>query len=145
MERYEIGEEDLDTLLGVTVAPEGKRVGCGKRAPKVQVKRFTEWNNLASFTFVGYVALVRRVTCEMCGAVTPICEGVFKEEKHEPSGTRRLQQVNRGTPPPPGNGHKQEVKEEKVQECGYCITALGFTKMVDGKGQPWMLVVGEEL
>lgn len=138
------GELDLLASLGV-VLPSGtgaKRapVECGQRPPKAKAERHTNWSNIASFSFTGYVARVERVECEACGEATEILEGIFIEETHIPSGTRRLQQMAKGGQWPQGGGHRKEVASRTVECCAKCVGELGFDRLVKGGEQAKALV-----
>jgi hypothetical protein len=138
-------EDDLLAALGVTLPTKPARgeVGCGAKPPKAAPIRHTTWSNAQNFTFGGYLARVRRIRCETCEGVTDVCEGIFIEEIHLPSGTRRLQQMGRGMQWPAQGEHRCEVHEEGTTVCGHCVRDLGFSRMVDGKGEPYSLVIRE--
>lgn len=144
-------EDDLLAALGVVLptgaGPKRAPVEAGHKPPKKAPVRFTDWSNAATFTFGGYVARTRRLRCGACEGVTDLVEGIFIEEIHLPSGTRRLQQMVKGAQWPTGGGHRQEIWEEGVEVCAGCVAALGFDRLVDGKGEPLALVKreGEEL
>ena len=129
--------ESLDTLLGVKIeAP-------AARAPKAERTRFTEWNNFHAFTFGGYVARVFRNLCGCCGQTSDVLEGVFVEEVHLPSGTRRMTQLGKGGDWPAQGTHRKEVTQVDVAYCALCVGDLGFSREVDSKGQPFALVLKE--
>lgn len=123
--------ESLDALLGVIVeVPKGRKaraVACGERAPAE--RRHTEWNNFAAFSFGGYVARVTKLRCECCEEVTDILEGIFIEEVHLPSGSRKLTRLATNGDWPIGGGHRREIEHRDVRFCAQCIGVLGFDKV----------------
>lgn len=136
--------DDLDSLLGVEAwkpAPKGKVVECGQRPPREHTR--LPVINLRAFEFSGYVARVNRFTCGCCDLTFDVLEGIFIEEKHLPSGTRRLQQMSPKGDFPMGGGHRKEVTTFFTPFCASCIGALGFDKEVDTKSQPKALVFKE--
>ncbi len=138
-------EDDLLALLGVTLPPpiSRKTLEVGEKPPRAKAVRFTDWSNAKSFEFGGYLAKTVRHTCSTCEGVTEILVGLFIEELHRPSGTRKLTQMGRGANWPMGQEHRCEVTEEPVDVCALCIRGLGFSRIVDGKGLPYSLVVKE--
>ena len=141
---------DLDALLGVTfLPPTGKKgragvtVECGQAPPKASPKRFTEWNNFASFTFTGYVAKVTRFHCQCCDNLFDTLEGIFVEETHV-SGSRRWTQLAPKGDWPLVGGHRKEVRDAEVPFCGHCIGDLGFDNEVDGHGKPYTNIIKGE-
>ena len=136
--------EELEALLGVEFpppGPKGKVVECGQTPP--HSKRFTEWNNFATFTFTGYVAKVTRSHCECCDNLWDTLEGVFTEETKAGAGGRRLTQLGRGGNWPIGQSHRKEVLDVRVPYCGHCIGDLGFDREVDAKGAPYSHILKE--
>lgn len=138
-------DDDLLAQLGVELpAPKTpKAVECGDKPPKAKPVRFTEWSNLHTFEFGGYVARVIRHHCSMCDALWDELEGIFIEEVHKPSGSRRMTALATNGDWPAGGGHRKEVKEQEDRLCGSCVGALGFDREVDGKGMPLTMVVGK--
>lgn len=137
-------DDDLMALLGVTM-PEAKAkpaVECGQKPPKAKPVRHTAWSNLHSFEFGGYLAKVTRHKCGMCENVWDELGGIFIEEVHTPSGSRRLTALAVGADWPAGGGHRKEVAEVEDRFCGECIGDLGFDREVDGRGQPYTLIAG---
>jgi hypothetical protein len=135
-------EDDLLALLGVTLPPPvSKKLIEEKVKKEGPGRRFTDWSNAKSFEFGGYLAKTVRHTCNTCEGVTEILVGLFIEELHRPSGTRKLTQMGRGANWPMGQEHRCEITEEKVEVCALCIRTLGFSRLVDGKGLPYSLVV----
>lgn len=137
---------DLDALLGVSFPsvvrkPKGKVVECGQKAPVL--RQVVEHHNLRAFELTGYVAKVTRLTCLCCDDLWDRLEGIFIEERHLPSGTRRLQQMSPKGDFPMGGGHRKEVEEAEVKFCAGCVGDLGFDREVDAKGQPFTHTVRE--
>ncbi len=142
----DLDDDDLLESLGVRLPEpkQAKAVVLGHKPPKLKPERHTNWSNAATFTFGGYLARIKWLECQCCGEGTKICEGIFIEEIHLPSGTRRLQQMAKGSQWPQGGGHRQEVWTEKVEVCGKCVADLGFDRIVDGRGMAMALVKREE-
>jgi hypothetical protein len=140
---HDVGGDDLLEMLGVKLPePTKKEVSCGQKPPKMAPQRHTEWNNATSFKFGGYVAVVTQTTCEMCGKVNEHLDGIFTEEIHQPSGTRRLQALAKGAQWPANEEHRLEVAYKFTPVCAHCIKDLGFSREVD-KPKTYTLVVGE--
>lgn len=137
--------DDLMAICGVTLPePKARRVvevGCGHTPPKARPTFAVEGHNLRAFVFQGYVARVDRLRCSCCDEVTDVLQGIFIAEIHEPSGTRRLTRMVKGTDWPAAGGHAKEVTEREVDVCGGCVTGLGFDRIVGV--QPWTLIQGE--
>lgn len=132
--------DDIFALCGVEL-PEAKvRTSRKASAASTAPVRHTEWNNLATFTFGGWVARLTRQRCEVCEAVTEVFGGVFVEEVHR-SGTRRLTALAPKGDWPQGGGHRLEVTEETTRMCGGCVRELGFSREVGAEG-PFTLLVG---
>lgn len=140
MVRSLFDDDALLAELGVEIPwPEPKRkpvkeVGCGETAPKVV--RHTEWSNAQSFEFEGYVARVAQVTCEHCGSMREVFEGVFSVERKIATGARRMQAMERGAQWPADGGHKCEVEQRFTLWCPECIRGLGFGREVEAEGHP---------
>lgn len=136
--------DDLLAILGVTlpVAKAPKTVECGDKPPRAKAIRHTDWSEGKTFVFGGYLAMVKRHSCKMCEALWDELEGIFIEEKHLPSGTRRLTALAVGGDWPAGGGHRKEVLEVEVPWCGNCIGTLGFDREVNRSGAPYTLVAG---
>lgn len=138
-------DEDLFALLGVEEPqskPKVRAVECGQRPPKLKPVRHTDWSEGKTFEFGGYLAMVNRHHCKMCDALWDELQGIFIEEKHVPSGTRRLTPLAVNGDWPAGGGHRKEVLDVEDRFCGNCIGALGFDREVDRSGAPYTLVQG---
>jgi hypothetical protein len=138
-------EEEFFLALGIEPS-QLKPVECGNKPPRVVTPvRFTNWSDHVTFTFSGYVARVARCHCT-CDNTFDLCEGVFYEETHTPSGARRLRALADPWELINGSllgGRKKEVEEREVIVCGECIGGLGFDKEVRGRplakiGEPWL-------
>jgi hypothetical protein len=136
-------EDDLLALLGVTLPPPVSKKLVGEKKPSLGKAPAipSNWSDGKSFQFGGYLAKTVRHTCGTCEGVTEILVGLFIEELHRPSGARRLTQMGRGANWPMGQEHRCEITEERVEVCALCIRTLGFSRLVDGKGLPYSLVV----
>lgn len=134
--------QDLLAMLGVELPPP---VVKGKRKAKAEVKpvRHTEWNNNSSFLDAGYVARLTSLTCETCGSVTEVYEGVYHAELHQPSRTRRLQALGRGAQWPAIGEHRLEITYGFTLMCGACVRGLGFSREFDAAVQPYQLIIKE--
>lgn len=135
--------DDLMALLGVVLPPPilPKAVGCGEKAPRAKQVRHTEWSNAHSFEFGGYLAKVIRTQCEMCERASETLVGVFTEEIHQPSGTRRLTLMGKGAQWPVGVEHRLEITDATTLVCAECVRDLGFSREVDSKGEPYTMFV----
>jgi len=126
-------QDDFLADLGVTL-PTRAELAAEKAAKLVKRPKFgealrhTEWNNFADFEFTGYVAKMRRITCDCCGEVTEVMTGIFTEEIHTRSRSRRLQVLGRGAVWPAGEEHRLEVEEERAIICGKCVREIGFSR-----------------
>lgn len=138
-------EDEFLESLGVEIAwPEkGNKKAkaplvCGEKVPKVQAKRFTDWNNSASFESAGYLARVVQTTCNCCGSMRESFLGVFAVEVKIATGARRMQAAKQW----PANGeHVCEVEQQFSEFCPDCIRELGFSKEVEapmGQRELWV-------
>lgn len=81
------------------------------------------------FTFGGYVARSRAMTCQLCGGVREECLGIFSLEHHA-SGGRRYTLATQW-PSTPGTPLMHEVERVEEPFCFRCVQELGFTEFVD--------------
>lgn len=127
---------DLLEEMGAELPRSGKAVECGQKAPRAP--RHTTWHNAATFTFTGWVALMRVCHCKTCGATTRWLDGVFTVEVCQ-NGSRRL---TRATDWPAQGMHACEMTRTESDYCGECIRELGFRAEVDAP-RVFTLIAGE--
>lgn len=135
--------EQLDALLNVTIEPSTRRtkaVECGQTPPRAKPTRHTEWSNLHTFEFGGYVARVQRLICSCCEEQTDVLQGIFLEEVHLPSGTRRMTRMAPKGDWPAQGEHRKEVEVVGTDYCAQCIGDLGFSRLVWAAEQPRTLI-----
>ena len=134
--------DDLLDLLGVTLPPPVSKKALGERKGPTPPDRMTAWSDSRTFDFGGYLAKVVRHRCKTCEGQTEVLVGIFIEERHTRTGTRRLTQLSKGSQWPTGEEHRLELTEEAVPVCALCVRLLGFSREIPAPGN-YSLVVKE--
>lgn len=137
-------DDDLLSLCGVTLPEGGKarrEVVAGTKPPK-RPPTPNIWDTEAMvFEFGGYVARIWRTTCKTCDTPTDTLEGIFTEEVHRKSGSRKLIGLAKGSQ---WHGEKRrEVTERECDICAYCVQNLGFSEETPADERPTVVVLPE--